>query len=568
MTTSLTMSLFEQISPLRLAGPIFDKELRVASRQRRFYALRCAYIGLLMIVMVYFWLVVVHSRSAGSALIQVSRMAEAGKYIVVTIVWFQFIVAQFLAVTLLSGAISDEIHRRTLDVLLTTPVSSIQIVWGKLLSKLLQLVLLLAISLPLLAIVRVFGGVPWDYVVFGLSITLTTALFVGSLSLLLSAMGGRFRQVTVSVVAWCLLLWLGGGAIVLGLAQTGHLSRAHAKDVLYLTNPFVIMTVHTRAMLTGSAMGGALVSWLLHCAIVLGATVVLLLLAVWRVRKITITSIVTHAEGRRKGAKGPTMSAVGWWPWHRKARPIKGSPIVWKEQHRPWFRHGRRSAIYGSIALVLVVGTLVWMALAGASPYILFYLPIQVLQVAFIISLAAGAASAITREKEARTWPILLTTPLTEREIVRGKASGILRRCLWLLAPLPLLYLFFGFSTPRGDATFVSLIVSTMAIVTWLAGAVVFLLGLGLYFSVRLKTTTAAVATTLGIYFGLKLFCCGGFAPLFLLSSHAMGPGGPSSLMGVLMPLLMSLGPTIINAGAGLLFFRLATRRLRRDVFA
>ena len=94
------------------------------------------------------------------------------------------------------------------------------------------------------------------------------------------------------------------------------------------------------------------------------------------------------------------------------------------------------------------------------------------------------------------------------------------------------------------------------------------LLGLGLYFSVRLKTTTAAVATTLGIYFGLKLFCCGGLGPLFLLSSRAMGPGGPSGVMGGLMPLLMSLGPTIIHMGAGLLFFRLATRRLRRDAFA
>jgi ABC-2 type transport system permease protein len=214
MTTSLTANLFEQINPLRLAGPIFDKELRVSSRQRRLYVLRFAYVCLLLLVTVNLWLISVRIPSAGSAIVQVSRMAEAGKFVVMAIVWFQFVAAQVLAAVLLSDAIGGEIRHRTLDVLLVTPITSVQIVLGKLFSKLLQLVLLLAASLPLLAIVRVFGGVPWDYVLLGLCVTLTTAVFVGALSLFLSIRGGQFQRVVTSALAWCLLLWGGGVAIL------------------------------------------------------------------------------------------------------------------------------------------------------------------------------------------------------------------------------------------------------------------------------------------------------------------------------------------------------------------
>jgi len=54
-------------------------------------------------------------------------------------------------------------------------IGRFQIVAGKLLSKLWQKLILLAISLPLLAVVRVFGGVPWDYVLSSLAVTGTVS---------------------------------------------------------------------------------------------------------------------------------------------------------------------------------------------------------------------------------------------------------------------------------------------------------------------------------------------------------------------------------------------------------
>jgi ABC-2 type transport system permease protein len=96
---------------------------------------------------------------------------------------FQFLATQFLAVILMSTAISDEIYHSTLGVLMTTPINSFQIVIGKLFSNLLQIVILIGISLPLLSLVRVFGGVPWSFVWSSLCVTLTAIVFAGSLSL-------------------------------------------------------------------------------------------------------------------------------------------------------------------------------------------------------------------------------------------------------------------------------------------------------------------------------------------------------------------------------------------------
>ena len=108
--------------------------------------------------------------------------------------------------------------------------------------------------------------------------------------------------------------------------------------------------------------------------------------------------------------------------------------------------------------------------------------------------LAASVAGAITREKEARTWPILLVTPLGSKEIVRGKAVGVFRWNLCLLVSLLGLYLLGCILSSADVRDTAMLVVSLGTLILSLAGNILFLLGLGLYFSVRLKTTSAAVA--------------------------------------------------------------------------
>lgn len=552
MTTSVTFSLCERFNPLRLAGPIFDKELRVASRQRRSYVLRCAYIGVLMVVVAFFWLSTVHIRNAASPVVAVSRMSEAGKYIVTTIVWFQFVTGQLLAIILLSGAIGSEIRQRSLDVLLVTPISSLQIVVGKLLSKLLQLVSLLAISLPLLAIVRVFGGVPWDYVVSGFCITLTAALFTGSLSLLLSITHRHTHQVFMTSITWCFLLWFGLSSVPAALAYTGYIRPTLSTTIAQWTVPFALMVQQTRAMFTG----GRVSVWPWHCLIMLAAAVVVLLLCIWRVRRTALARIVA-----RKARHATQPSArTGRWPWRRTIRRITGSPIVWKELRRPLFPRVRRgfwSWLFFAIAVGAIAASVIVIVVVGrTSPAPLAYGLAYLLWVVFVINTTSCSASAITREKEARTWPILLATPLENGEIVRGKAIGSLRRNLPLLAPVPVLVVL-ALLFDSQNVSFSGPVV--VFIVGWLlrtVGAVVFLIGTALYMGTRVRTTTPAVVTTFVIYLVSRMVLSVG---AILLIGRS---GGPAMLA------IAGLLQGVVYVLVGLATFNGAMGRLRRNVFA
>jgi ABC-type transport system involved in multi-copper enzyme maturation permease subunit len=209
-----------------------EKELRVSSRRKRNYALRSAYLLLLTVLIASAWLSTAFTGS-GTIAYTISRMGELGKNLILTITWFQFFAAQLVAVVMLSNSISDEIRRGTLDVLMTTPVNSFQIVAGKLLSSLLQLTLLLAISLPLLAILRVLGGMHWDYVVASLSITFTAVLFAGSLTMLLSVKVRRPYFVILVMLILLILAHSLASVTLLLLAPTNNIIT----QVLVLANP-------------------------------------------------------------------------------------------------------------------------------------------------------------------------------------------------------------------------------------------------------------------------------------------------------------------------------------------
>lgn len=570
--TTTSIHLLSLLSPVRrLAGPMFNKELRVASRQRRYYVLRFAYVCLLAVVVIRLWYTGVRLGGAGSAVVWASRLGEAGKRIVTTIVWFQFIAVQILAVVLLSDAISGEIRQRTLDALLVTPMGSFQIVVEKLLSKLLQLVLLLAVSLPLLAIVRVFGGVPWDYLVSGVCMTLTAAIFAGALSLLASIACRDAYHAILAVVVWYLIVWGLGAGLLIALGQADFIGSATVTSVLFLTNPFAAMVLRTQAMFTARMATGAFLAWPVHCSIMLAAAAIVLLLCVWRVRRITLTSILARTDKRWRRVQSKTKRAGGF---RRRRAPrragisrVKGSPVIWKELRRPSFLQSWRSLLYLGLLILAVVAGFAFFSLRSAVGFVFVFLA-RIFQLLFVVRLAVSAAGTITKEKEARTWPVLLATPLENAEIIRGKALAAFRANLPLLVPLLLLYsltLLFGVvRTPQA----ILFVFPLGSIVTSLTGTILFLIGLGLYFGVRLKTTTTAIAATLGVYFGSKLFGCGAFSPLFFMFARVRGPGAGGGLAQVLLSLIATLVPAVVYAVAGLLFARAASRRLRRGVFS
>ncbi|RPI62445.1 MAG: hypothetical protein EHM48_04065, partial [Planctomycetaceae bacterium] len=194
--TDRLASVASVVSMEWLTGPIFNKELRVASRRRRNYALRFGYLAMLTIVVVIVWISTMKHINPGDPRI-IYRMSQAGMTITATVAWFQFLAIQLIAVVATSTSISEEVYRGTINSLMTTPITSLQIVMGKMLSKLWQMLILIAISMPMLAIVQVFGGVPWEYVISSSCITLTAGLLAASGTMFYSVL---FRRAWVTIL--------------------------------------------------------------------------------------------------------------------------------------------------------------------------------------------------------------------------------------------------------------------------------------------------------------------------------------------------------------------------------
>jgi ABC-type transport system involved in multi-copper enzyme maturation permease subunit len=475
-----------------------------------------AYIFLLTVFIAFAWFFVTRASGSTSVVYQVSRMSETGKYIITTIIWFQFIVIQLIAIAMLSNAISDELYHRTLGLLMTTPISSLQIVVGKLFSKLLQLVLLLAITLPLLAIIRVMGGVPWGYVVSSLCITLTAAIFVGSVSMILSINSRHSHSVIVRTVFICLLFYL-GPPIVAHILQFAYQVRIVSEATLFYVNPFIILGFASRSMLSPVSVGFAL-SWPLHCLIMLGLSTILLAFSTVLIRKVGLRQatgqagiFLTRKERRianRNLNRKSSNDATGW------IKTVKGPPVIWKEVINLWIKSSRLWAVLTTILAVIILafiyGYCAYMGfLDSEETHIVFIL------VYFFFGLlrtATSAATSITSEKEAQTWPILLITPLTERQIVFGKIIG---SCFggwafWLLlAAHILVFSLAGCIPPAALLPLALLIVSSTLLVSTI----------GVFFSSCFKRSSISASINLVLFLGFTApVCCPSPLPTFLVS--------------------------------------------------
>ncbi|MCL5278998.1 MAG: ABC transporter permease [Planctomycetes bacterium] len=482
-TTSLRWRWWAASLLPRLAGPIFDKEMRVSSRRRRNYVLRFLYIGLFTFLASVVWLdSLVRSTSS---VYQASRMAAAGQTIVTAILWFQFLTAPAIAAVMLSTSISDEIYKRTLGVLMTTPIGSFQIVIGKLMSRLLQIVLLLAISLPLLAVVRVFGGVPWSFLLCGLCVTLTTVIFVGSLSLFFSIFT---RQAYAAIIETVLAMGFlfGGIPVLLAFLTDKVVSPPTLMRWLSYFNPFVVMGAAMEALYMARP---AVVAWPLHCAVMLGLSALLLLLATILVRRAALRQAGGIVDANR-GTNPPST-----------IRRVQGPPVLWKERRAPLFGRRKLRRVAEIVSGVVILGLLLLTyglcyranLLRDTETHVMYGVVFFSVGVLFTVILPA---TCITTEKESQTWPLLLTTTVSNWEILWSKFAGAARRCLpaWVLLFAHTL-VFMGPGTIHPIA-----VVHLALLVAWV---VFFLTSTGLYFSTRLRHTTTAVIANVGLAAGL-----------------------------------------------------------------
>lgn len=137
--------------------PVLRRELRTQLRGGRAGVLLSLFVGLLLLTLLLLYRAMPGRANFGAPL----ATAEIGQALFIGLVLAMQTLIVFLAPAATLDVISREHEHDTLDMLLVSPLSPAGLLWGKLLGALAFVGLLLFASLPLFALVLVFGGIGW-----------------------------------------------------------------------------------------------------------------------------------------------------------------------------------------------------------------------------------------------------------------------------------------------------------------------------------------------------------------------------------------------------------------------
>ena len=433
------------------ANPILVRVVQGASRRPRHLWLRVGYLGALLIVVLFSLVVSMRGHSAS--------LAELAKGASQTFKWAsmtQLALMCFLAPVFTAGAITQERDAQTFNILLSTPLTAAQIVFGSLMSRLYFVIMLLLAGLPIFLITMAYGGVTTSQILESFALSGSTAILTGALAIHVAMIrvGTRGTIFSFYLLIGLYLLsvfllgqwsatWVEASPANLGGMKMSWLTPLHpflALDVALNRvhpPPYSRLADHSRLIRYALAYPSTVyVAWTMILAFVL---TVLSMFFVRRSATIgEATFFSTLFERLHRHIRGGRT---------RAPRSVWANPVAWREARTRSSGGGtllRWSLITGGLAgaMILFFGYLNGNLTAGEVRVWLAGLIIIQFAIALIIA-TNTAATSMTKERESKTMDLLLTTPVTSRYILWGKLRGLVSLAIPLLTgPVVVLLLF------------------------------------------------------------------------------------------------------------------------------
>jgi ABC-type transport system involved in multi-copper enzyme maturation permease subunit len=217
-------------------NPIVAKEYR--SRMRTWRSPLAMMIYILLVAGLGF---AIFSSTAASINQFGGQTANYGQILFEYLVVFQMILLTFITPALTAGAISSERERQTIDLLFVTRIPPFSIIWGKLLSSMSFVVLLLLLSVPIFSLVFLFGGIELDQVLYAFLITVIAALTLGVIGIAFSTWLRRSLAATVAAYVGAFVLLFGtlGYGLIFPTTVDPKATKAPAPPAITFLSPML-----------------------------------------------------------------------------------------------------------------------------------------------------------------------------------------------------------------------------------------------------------------------------------------------------------------------------------------
>ena len=397
----------------RWEAPLLAKDLIEQAAQKRTYILRVLYGGVLFSLGLYY----LYGNFTPDAS-AVSASLGAGRVLFETVIFCQLIGIYLLLPVLVSGSITQEKERGSLALLLLTHLRPTSILLEKLVARSIPMISMLIVSLPILAVAYAHGGISYDDIAGGALMLLVTTLHMGAFCVFCSAYCRSSLGALIATyllyfpVGWIALLPL-QPLIWIGIATSGS-------DAIHST--FSTWAIYESS--TDNYTSAIIIS----AAWSLSAVLFLIFARVQLVRRAFLPPRNFLLDLFRRLDNWFDALNREYFRGRHILRPIglpKLRPVAWRELTRRSI--GQPAHL---IRAFIVLESPVVLACYPSLDHVrLLRITDALLAFGWILGgvvVAAIAASAFHTERNRRTLSILLTTPLSTREVIHQKWMAIL----------------------------------------------------------------------------------------------------------------------------------------------
>ncbi len=203
-------------------NPILKNESKIGVRTFRFNLMVMLYVGILSIVAMAAYYII-DSKSYATGL-------NLSNFTVLSLVLAcgQAMLLMFIVPVLTATSITGERERQTLDILLSTNLSPMKIVLGKLMSTITKVALLIVSTMPIYAINFLSGGTSFGDIILLTIFFISTTLYVGAIGIFMSTIFKSSKSSTVASIVIVLFTVIGTfiiGAVMIRIEYYSAISN-------------------------------------------------------------------------------------------------------------------------------------------------------------------------------------------------------------------------------------------------------------------------------------------------------------------------------------------------------
>jgi len=396
-------------------GPVFEADCLSTSRRWQVYAGRSLLVASVLLAIGLVWL----NRYRDARFLSFQDLAAAGSAMIRAIMGLELTLALAIVPAVTAGAICQDKMRGGLTLMMVTDLSDAEIVLGRLVSRMVTVLGVIACGLPVLAILTALGGVDPVEIATGTMVIVGVAVLAVCLSLTFSVWATRPHEALTATYAafgvWLLTL----------LAWTSIFPVFPGRmNFLHYSNPFWLLGATDWEPKAASPS--------LRFEFLIGSLVVSAMLTAHSIRQIRP---VTLRQASRSAGNSRSRGAASARWFVRFGMPqvsMDSTPMLWREvygrQTGSWGRAIWR--LYGALSVLFTILAVVHSSIApGVSAFVVSI---------GLLLVTVHAATVLAEERSHGSLDVLLTTPLSTSSIVLGKWWGAFR-------PVPKIAVLAGF---------------------------------------------------------------------------------------------------------------------------